>query len=87
MEDYAKMIEKREKEREKEFRAKEERIKKILESGKDIIGKPIDSREKRQDEKLKVWEARLEKRLQEEEEREKAVVNKKKVDTKAMLEQ
>jgi len=47
MEDYANMIKKREAEREKEFKMKEERIKRILESGQDIIGKPKDTREAR----------------------------------------
>lgn len=87
MEDYANMIKKREAEREKEFKMKEERIKRILESGQDIIGKPKDTREARQDAKLKVWEERVQKRIQEEDEKEKATFEAKKIAQKESLEQ
>jgi len=60
MEENAKLVLDRERAREQEFKEKGERIRKILESGKDIIGKPTDDRERRQEMKMKKWEDKRE---------------------------
>lgn len=84
---YNELTIQQEQQRAQEFAVKEERIKKIMEAGKEALVQLYDEKLKKQDDKLKHWEEKNERRLQQAELAQKDEAWRRKLETRAYLDQ